>query len=439
MSHDNDESRAGLVPFSLDQNPAPGPSLEGQDYQDKKQALVNQIMATFRKLLPSNYVAETNGPWYSLQFQAMAEQLADIQLEVSEIYKDSDWDFTRTDFLWSVLGQMVFPGATDRSGIPDISSDLAYRDFLHQMVVQLLKGATTESMEGGVDALGDDFISTVLERYLASPPRDPNGAYTIKDQFTVDIFIETESGGFPGDPTVTERNARLVLSALKPAHVIYTYSHLFRDAFDQIADDAGGPESWEIEDYRYDDMRKWCHGFKGITGTGETLSNRTLFSDPSLSFVSITKNAVLRVLSGPNAGAYRVVGTRALLSGATATPASYTVSSGGSGTLVALEDDVVEDTSRDWGALAVDTTITILDGVNAGTYRLHAVLGSTGGLVGKPGVSGDQVRLSPSILQVERRMPSTAVGQSYEVEVDRLGHKSPKTVSAEDVSAQFYL
>jgi hypothetical protein len=441
MAHDDDALKvSSLIPFSLTQNPAPNPVSPGQDYLDEKRALVDSIMSAFRGLLPSNYVASTNGPWYSLQFQAMAEQLADIQINTAEIYKDSAWDFTRTDFLWEMIGSFVFPGATDKTGIPQISGDLNYREFLHKMVLLLMQGATKASLEGGLEALDSTFIATVVERYLETPPRDPDGAYTIEDQFAIDVFIETASGGFPTDPFVTQDNAALVLAALKPAHVLYAYSYLFKDAFAKLADDGAAPNSWDIEPYYYADLRKWCLGSKSIVGSaGSTLTDRTLFSDTSFSFASIRVGAALRVLAGANAGTYRVLSTRALLSGASATPVAYTVSSGGSGTLRALSDNVVEDTTRDWGLLAVDTTITIASGVNAGTYRLDTVLGATGGPLGTAGISGDQVRLAPSILKLERRMASVLTGQSYEVDVDRLGAKVPQAISAEDVSEQFYL
>ena len=440
MSTSDDTPTTSDLPFSLTQNPSPNPATEGQDFLDKRQELVNEIMASFRAVLPSNYVAVTNGPWYSLQFQAMAEQLADIQLSSTEILKDSQWDFTRTDFLWQMLGTYVFPGATDSSGIPQIDGDIDYREFLQEMVLMLLMGATKASLEGGLEALDSELIATVVERYLETPPRDPNGAYTIADQFAIDIFIETVSGGFPDDPFLTQENAALVIEALKPAHVLYTLTYLFRDAFAEIADDGGDWLSLELDTYYYDDMRKWCLGAKSIIGTnGEVLSDRTLLSDSSFSFASIRVGATLRVTAGLNAGVYRVVETRALLSGVSVTPVAYTVSGGGSGTLTAISADVVEDALQDWGTFPVDTTITIALGVNAGTYRLDTVLGSTGGPIGTVGVSGTQVRLSPSILKVDRRMPAPGTGQAYEVNVDRLGVRIPKVVSAEDVSNQFYL
>jgi len=366
----------------------------------------------------------------------MAEQLAEIQITTTEIYKDSSFDFTRTDFLWQVLGSLVFPGATDRSGIPQIDSDTAYREFLHKMVLLLLEGATKAGMESGLEALDPNVVATITERYLESPPRDPDGAFTIDDQFLVDIFID----GFPVDPFVLQRNAEIVLAALKPAHVLYGYSYLFVDAFDQIATDEGG-FSFDLDSYYYDDLRKWCLGAQRIEGTGDTLAMRTLFTDPDVSFQSVRPGlgCVLIIGLGVNAGRYRVTGTRALLSGADTTPRAYTLSTGGSGTLAALNGDTVDDSTQDWGAFPVDTQITIATGPNAGTYRLDTVLGPMGGPIGTVGISGSQVRLSRSTLEVASRMSSSLTGQTYTVTVDRLGVQIPRPVSGEDVSLQFVL
>lgn len=444
MAHDDDAKKVSDLPYSLTQNPAPNPPTTGQDFLDERSQLVNDIMASFRRILPSNYIAATNGPWYSLQFQAMAEQLANIQINSTEILKDSSWDFTRTDFLWQMLGTYVFPGATDKSGIPRINGDLDYREFLHRMVTLLLMGATKSAIEGGLEALDPDIIATVIERYLETPPRGPNGAYTIDDQFLIDILIEGPGGAeFPADPFLTQQNAAIVIEALKPAHVLYTYGYLFQDAFGTIAEDTGpsGELAFvlDLDTYYYDDTRKYCMGAKEITGDGDTLAGRVLFSDPDVSFASVRAGAVLRITSGTNVGRYRVLSTQALVSGVDATARAYTTSSGGSGTLTAISADTVEDTSQDWGTMPLDTTLTITAGPNTGTYRLDTVLGPAGGSVGQSGISGTQVRLSPTILKVERRMIQPETGQTYEVDVDRLGVRVPKPVAGEDVTMQFWL
>ena len=136
------------IPYSNSQNPSPNPNDEGQEFINDKQELVNAILTNFKTVLPSNYVALTNGPFYLLQFQALSEQLADIQLSTTEIYKDSLWDFTRPDFLWQVLGSLVFPDSS--TGIPQIDGDKTYRDFLSKMVVNILKGSTLDSLKKGL-------------------------------------------------------------------------------------------------------------------------------------------------------------------------------------------------------------------------------------------------------------------------------------------------
>jgi len=302
----------------------------------------------------------------------------------------------------------------------------------------LLKGATKESVASGIESLDDNVIATIIERYLDTPPRNKNGNYKIGDQFLIDIFLETKSGGFPKDPFVFQENANLVIEALKPAHVLYGFSFLFRDAFGTIMSDSGGL-SLDLESYYYEDMRKWCYGAERITGSGGFLPSRRLFSDPNLSFESIRSGAKLVVLSGVNKGSYIVQETLYLLSGVDSTPRAYTLSSGGSGTLTVLDNKTLYDSTRDWGLLPRDEKVTITLGPNAGIYRLDKVTGSTGGVVGNSGVSGNYVRVSPSILKISERAPSALSGQNYEVVVDRLGVQQPHIISGENVSSQFIL
>jgi hypothetical protein len=422
-----------LVPFTVEQNPSPSP-VEGQAYQSKKQALVNALMESFRSVLPSNYVAQVNGPWYSLQFQAMLEQVADAQLTASEVLKDSAWDFTRPEFLWQVLGTLVFPSGD----VPQIDGDIRYREFLRGMVRLLLQGATVDSMREGIELLDPNIVVQVIENYLETPPRDPVGGKTILDQFGVEIFVSNSTGGgFPSDPFVLEANARKVLAALKPAHVLYTYSYLFTDQYDGLSDENG--LSMAIENYYYDDARRYCEGALEISGTGTVLAGRVLLTDPTLSFASIRTNAVLRITGGANAGVYTVTGLVGLLGGTDATPRAYFTSPTGlAGTLTATAPDVLTDAAQNWGLAVEGEQITITGGANAGTYRLDTVLGSSGGPVGGAGVSGTQVRIAPSTLRVNRRFAEVGV-VSYAVDVDRLGVRVPQAVVNEDVSIQFYV
>jgi hypothetical protein len=413
------------VPFSLSQNPAPYP-VTGQGAISEKEKLVQRIMEAFREVLPSNYVAQANGPWYSLQFQAMVEQLADAQLEASEIFKDSAFDFTRPEFLYQVLGVLVFPDGD----IPRINGDTAYRVFLRKMIQFLLDGAKTSSMKGGIEALESGAVVQILENYLDTPPRNPVGAYSIEDQFGVEIFFSNDNK-FPTNPEIIASAVPKVLTALKPAHVVYSFSFLFTDTY---ADSVGESLSMVMSNYYYDDARKNCFGAKRIQGTsGEVLSNRYLLSDATRSFIHVHPGAVLTLATGEQANVLQVLFLR---SGTDATPRLYATSPTGLvGSVVCVGPNVLIDTNQNWGLSVEGEIIEILSGPNAGTYRLDVVMGSQGGPVGQPWVSGNSVRISPSILRTNKRLPQ-GVGQTYEVTVDRLGVKSPKHVSGEKMTIQ---
>ena len=68
----------------------------------------------------------------------VAEQLAQIQISLEEIGLQSDIDFARPEFLWQMIGTLVFPETSKPpSGPPEISGDLSYREFLRRMILLL--------------------------------------------------------------------------------------------------------------------------------------------------------------------------------------------------------------------------------------------------------------------------------------------------------------
>ena len=87
---------------SLNSNPSPLENM-GQDFYTVHRDQVESIMGTFLQLLPSNYVSQVRGPFYTLQFQSAAEQIANIQVMAQEVFSDGDFDFTRSEFLYQIL------------------------------------------------------------------------------------------------------------------------------------------------------------------------------------------------------------------------------------------------------------------------------------------------------------------------------------------------
>ena len=404
---------------ALIQNPAPVPE-KGQDAINKIRQETNAIMARFLSVLPSNYVSQTTGPFYTLQFQAAAEQLATFVVAAQEVYQDTDYSLTRSDFLWEILGTLVFPAVTNKEGMPQFDSDTALRTFLQQMVVILLKGATKAAMQEGVQLLTDAEV-TVLENYL-----------TGTGQFTFDIFAE--GFGTTSDPVTLTENVTKIMAALKPAHALYTFRFLFREVFGPLFTDT---LSWEMSTYNYDDIRGFQFGIKQITGaSGVTLPGRNLFSDPTRSFSPVQVNGNLTVTAGVNQGIYRVTEVRAFTYGTDTTARAYTTSpSGLSGSAIVatgIAGAVLTDATQDWSLADYNAgeILTFSTGPNSGaSYRLDAVLSGTG-----------RVRIAPSILKLATRMPvHGTTGQTYTVDVDRMGKREPVIVTAEDVSEQFFL
>ena len=136
-----------IIGSSLNSNPSPLENV-GQDFYTVHRDQVESIMETFLQLLPSNYVSQVRGPFYTLQFQSAAEQIASIQLMAQEVFSDSDFDFTRSEFLYQILGALVNPNYQQSTFYFD--TDLELRDFLRRMVILLLNGSRKPTIQKGL-------------------------------------------------------------------------------------------------------------------------------------------------------------------------------------------------------------------------------------------------------------------------------------------------
>jgi len=458
-----------LLPSLLVQNPSPvGGSGQGRIKTRREQ--VDSIMSVFLQLLPSNYVSQVQGPFYTIQFQAAAEAIADFQITAQEAFADSDYDYVRGEFLFQLLGSLVFPDATT-DGFPTLKGDLTYREFLKRMVQLLLQGATKSTIEGGLELLSAATF-TVIEKALAARSTtkkvwnvttgrweiQPGSAWGLDDQFEFEINVshtdpDTGLERFPEDPYVLQENVRIVMRALKPAHTLYEYRHLFTEVFGQFF---SASSSWDLSSYYYEDFRKFCCGTKQVSGAaGITWTDRTLFSDTTVEFDQISVGADLVVLSGPNSihigglegtgastdwrqvGRYRVEDVLAFPVGTDATARAYTTVPGNLSGFATVTGDVIEDADQDWSLAVEGEALTFTTGPNAGTYRLKWVQGNDGGPVGEAAGPGTRVRVALCLLRLDRRMKVATTGQQFTVSVDRLGVQEPHQVTGEDASLFF--
>lgn len=275
------------LPFTRDQNPAPV-SLSGQQGARRLRDITNAILRAFQQVLPSNYVSEIPGPYYILQYQAIAEQMAKVQLALEDVGLESDVDFARPEFLWQMIGTLVFPDPRQSPrGIPEVSGDLTYREFLRRMILLLLQGATKEAVQEGLTLLTEAVVEVIAKvdfshRAISAWGFGEQHEFEINvlcqtvftDPATGDLVVGEIGTGFPVDPFRVLRNNLRILRALKPAKAVFEYRHLFLDAFGDLFTDQ---PFFELDPWHYEDFRKFCCGMKELTGgAGVTLDRKSV-------------------------------------------------------------------------------------------------------------------------------------------------------------------
>lgn len=173
------------LPSSVDENPS---LAIGEDaaFNAAVDAQVQSIMQFFLAVVPSNYASQIKGPFYTMQFQAAAEQIARIQVSASEIFADADYDFTRPEFLYQIIGSLVFPDV-QTDGIPTLPSDIAQRKFIKDMVGILLKGATKSALIDAIKLLTDADVQ-IIEKSIESRG-NPLSGYTLAEQFEFEVNL----------------------------------------------------------------------------------------------------------------------------------------------------------------------------------------------------------------------------------------------------------
>ncbi len=303
------------------------------------QEITEQILEQFEKSLPSNYVAKVRGTNYQHLFRSLAEQLALIQFHTEMNLEDADFSLTRTDFLYQVLGKTVFPNAELVQGqFPDIPGNITHQTFLREMVLLLLQGAKIGAVEKGPQLLADlgvDIIEKTPHIY------DQQSKWNLYDQFSFELnlmalkgtvkegehwhTIEVDSLGngkttgtfvergkaqvhthkvkdfviqsyveadgtehthepkqdFPINPFVLKQNIELIMMALKPAHTLYEYRHVFVELFGDLFT---AEHSWQQEQWHYDDHRKSWRGVKEVERLGQS-ERKAITEDVSSQFL----------------------------------------------------------------------------------------------------------------------------------------------------------
>lgn len=246
---------------------------KGKEYNLRVLKRAQTIFTNLLNLLPSNYVSAIQGPNYTLELKAVAVELAKIELSLEDIDLDRDFRKTRSDFLYSMIGYLVFLN----NRLPPLEfNDDEFRKFLLALISIYFQGSVPESIQDAVGLfINEDF--TVLENFLLV--RNGASGLDISDQFGFQINIET-TGTFPPDLFNLQSSIRIILDIIRPAHTLFKIRFIFRDDYrpndpiNKILD----AMKWRLSNYHYEDYRNYWKGIKDRDRLGKK-ENQLVFGE----------------------------------------------------------------------------------------------------------------------------------------------------------------
>jgi hypothetical protein len=226
----------------------------GKEYNLRLLQRSQTIFTALLNLLPSNYVSAIQGPNYTQELKAVAVELARIELALEDVDLDRDFNKTRSEFLYSMIGYLVFLN----NRLPPLQfSDDEFRKFLLSLIKIYFQGSVPVSIKEAISLfVSEDF--QVLENFLLT--RAGASGLDISDQFGFTINVET-TGTFPPNIFDLQASIRIILDIIRPAHTLFRIRFIFRDDYkpndpvNRILDSM----KWKLSNYYYEDYRSyWC-------------------------------------------------------------------------------------------------------------------------------------------------------------------------------------
>lgn len=252
----------------------------GKEFNLRLAQRAQSIFTNLLNLLPSNYISTIQGPNYTQEMKAVAVELAKLELALEDVDFDGDFRNTRSDFLYSLIGYLVFLNGK----LPTTSfDDQEFKQFLLNVIRIYFQGSVPASMRDGVQLFVGNGV-TVTENFLLV--RAGASGLDISDQFGFQIDIDT-TGGFPSDVFTLDRNIRLILDILRPAHTLFRIRYVFNDDYTPNEDTTGkviDAMRWRLANYYYDDFRVYPRGLKDRDRLGVKTNQRVVSEDHSMDF-----------------------------------------------------------------------------------------------------------------------------------------------------------
>jgi len=254
---------------------------KGKEYQLRVIQRAQTIFSTLLNLLPSNYVAAVQGANYTNELKVVAVELAKIELELEDINLDIDFSATRSEFLYSIAGYLVFLNGR----IPALEFDgEEFRRFVLSLIRIYFQGSVPKSIRDAVDLfLAGEF--EVLENFLLV--RQGVSGLDISDQFGFQVNVEAPPGeGLPEDIFGIQGAIKTVVNVVRPAHTLFRIRYIFND--DYVPNGEIGEVldamRWWLAAYYYDDFRSYWDGLRDRDRLGRKTNCRVTGEDHSADF-----------------------------------------------------------------------------------------------------------------------------------------------------------
>lgn len=246
----------------------------GVEYNLRLTQRTQSIFKNLLDLLPSNYISTVEGPNYSVEIKAVALELARLELALEDVKFDIDFQTTRTEFLYTLIGYMVFMNGQ----LPKTDyDDEQFRQFLLSVIGIYFKGSVPTALLEGVH-LFFSGSTTLTENFLQA--RLPTSGLDISDEFGFQVNVTDTTNGFPTDTFTLESNVRLLLDIIRPAHTLFQIRYIFTDQYNpnngQGILDASRSS---LSNYYYEDFRVYGRGLLDQDRLGRKVNQLVIGED----------------------------------------------------------------------------------------------------------------------------------------------------------------
>jgi hypothetical protein len=254
---------------------------QGKEYQLRLTNRSQVIFSNLMNLLPSSYISTVQGPNYTLELKAVSVEVARIELALEDVSLDSDFTKARSDFIYSMIGYMVFLNGKLPSTTFD---DQEFKTFLLNVIRIYFQGSIPAALQEGVQLFISEGV-TITENYLLI--RQGASGYDISDQFGFQISIDSIDSGFPPDVFSIDSNILLILNILRPAHTLFRIRYVFRDPYIPNEDEGGkilDSFRCNLSNYYYEDFRVFTQGLRDRDRLGVKVNQQVVGEDHSGDF-----------------------------------------------------------------------------------------------------------------------------------------------------------